>query len=64
MANQSEPEPFEFPVETEIIIQPDGRVVVADLPIELASLITKLHTGIGEAVATPTCEESRTDWIE
>jgi len=28
-----------LPVETEIYIMPDGRVVVADLPVELAGLM-------------------------
>lgn len=31
-----------LPVETEIYILPDGRVVVADLPAELSSLLTTL----------------------
>jgi hypothetical protein len=29
---------FRLPVETEIYILPDGRVIVADLPAELAEL--------------------------
>jgi len=28
-----------MPVETEIYIMPDGRVIVADLPAELADMI-------------------------
>jgi hypothetical protein len=31
-----------LPVETEIYILPDGRVVVADLPVELAPLLVAL----------------------
>ena len=31
-----------LPVETEIYILPDGRVIVADLPAELASLLAAL----------------------
>ncbi len=33
-----------FPVETEILILPDGRVVVVDLPAELAGLVEGLGT--------------------
>ena len=31
-----------LPTETEIYILPDGRVVVADMPVELASLLAEL----------------------
>lgn len=31
-----------LPTETEIYILPDGRVVIADLPVELASLAANL----------------------
>lgn len=31
-----------LPTETEIYILPDGRVVIADLPAELAGLLTQL----------------------
>jgi hypothetical protein len=31
-----------FPTETEIYILPDGRVIVADLPAELAPLVEQL----------------------
>lgn len=31
-----------MPVETEIYLLPDGRVVVADLPVELADLLAAL----------------------
>lgn len=31
-----------LPTETEIYILPDGRVVIADLPVELAGLATQL----------------------
>lgn len=31
-----------LPVETEIYILPDGRVIVADLPVELAPLLAAL----------------------
>lgn len=32
-----------FPVETEILIRPDGSVVFADLPQELGDLLDLLH---------------------
>lgn len=38
----SSPAPFALPVETDIYILPDGRVVVADLPAELAPLVAEL----------------------
>ena len=41
-----------MPTETEIYILPDGRVVVADLPVELAAILSSL--GVTEA-----CEVSR-----
>lgn len=31
-----------MPTETEIYILPDGRVVIADLPLELAQLVAQL----------------------
>ena len=31
-----------MPTETEIYILPDGRVVIADLPVELAALFAEL----------------------
>ncbi len=34
--------PLRFPTETEIYILPDGRVVIADLPAELADLVADL----------------------
>lgn len=34
--------PFALPVETDIYILPDGSVVVADLPAELAPLVAQL----------------------
>lgn len=34
--------PPHFPTETEIYILPDGRVVIADLPAELADLVADL----------------------
>ncbi len=43
MASSETPEPLSFPVETEIIIQSDGRVIVADLPFELANLVSELQ---------------------
>jgi hypothetical protein len=33
-----------MPTETEIYILPDGRVVIADLPVELAALFAELGT--------------------
>ena len=41
-----------LPTETEIYILPDGRVIVADLPVELAAILSSL--GVTEA-----CEVSR-----
>ncbi len=38
-----------LPTETEIYILPDGRVVIADLPAELASLAASL--GVAESCA-------------
>ena len=49
MTSPRTPEPLSFPVETEIIIQSDGRVVVADLPVELAKLVAELQGNIDEA---------------
>jgi len=43
-----------LPVETEIYILPDGRVIVADLPAELASLLAALGVTAPVAVTTPT----------
>ena len=40
-----------LPTETEIYILPDGRVVIADLPAELAGLLAQL--GHWEAADTP-----------
>ncbi len=37
----------QLPTETEIYILPDGRVIVADLPVELADLVK--HLGSTEA---------------
>lgn len=39
-----------LPVETEIYILPDGRVIVADLPAELAALLTALGLTAERAV--------------
>lgn len=43
-----------LPVETEIYILPDGRVIVADLPAELASLLAALGVTAPVEVTTPT----------
>lgn len=32
----------EYPIETEIYILPNGQIVIADLPIELADKLTNL----------------------
>ncbi|MFN8489205.1 MAG: hypothetical protein U0350_16585 [Caldilineaceae bacterium] len=45
-----------LPTETEIYILPDGRVVIADLPAELAPLLTEL--GEPEPCAIFTAEET------
>jgi hypothetical protein len=42
-----------LPVETEIYILPDGRVVVADLPAELASLLALLGRATPTAISEP-----------
>ena len=46
-----------LPVETEIYILPDGRVVVADLPAELASLLAAL----GISAPSPLTDLATTD---
>jgi hypothetical protein len=52
LATETELEPWPLlPVETEIYILPDGRVVVADLPVELAPLIEALS--VTSPVPTP-----------
>ncbi|MBV7338899.1 hypothetical protein KFU94_63900 [Chloroflexi bacterium TSY] len=33
---------MEYPIETEIYILPNGQIVIADLPIELADKLTNL----------------------
>ena len=48
MASPISPVPLSFPVETEIIIKSDGRVIVADLPIELTKLVTELQGHIND----------------
>jgi len=42
-----------FPVETEIFILPDGRVVVVDLPAELAGLVEGLGTALVDPADQP-----------
>lgn len=50
LADVTDPQTWPLlPVETEIYILPDGRVVVADLPAELAPLLAAL--GIRDAAA-------------
>jgi len=34
-----------MPIETEIYLLPDGRVVIADMPVELTELIVALNGG-------------------
>lgn len=34
-----------MPIETEIYLLPDGRVVIADMPVELTELIIALNGG-------------------
>jgi len=47
-------EPFSaLPTETEIYILPDGRVIVADLPVELAPLADALGSELREAPTRP-----------
>ncbi|MEZ4676125.1 MAG: hypothetical protein R2932_18020 [Caldilineaceae bacterium] len=48
-----------MPTETEIYLLPDGRVVIADLPIELADLVQAL--GMVDPVAMlPPCTAATT----
>jgi hypothetical protein len=42
-----------LPTETEIYILPDGRVIVADLPLELAPLTQALGSETREALTRP-----------
>lgn len=50
--NETELQPWPLlPIETEIYILPDGRVVVADLPVELAPLLAAL--GVTPPLLTP-----------
>ncbi|MBX3015844.1 MAG: hypothetical protein KF832_30270 [Caldilineaceae bacterium] len=54
-ANEESLQPWPLlPVETEIYILPDGRVVVADLPAELAPLLAALGIATTAAAATAT----------
>ena len=50
-ARDAQPRESELPTETEIYILPDGRVVIADLPAELAALAA--HLGAAEADGAP-----------
>lgn len=52
-SNEGEAWPL-LPVETEIYILPDGRVIVADLPAELASLLAALGVTVPDEVTTLT----------
>jgi hypothetical protein len=47
-----------LPTETEIYILPDGRVVIADLPVELAPVVA--HLGAAEPCALP-ADDPKTD---
>ncbi len=47
-----------LPTETEIYILPDGRVVIADLPSELAPLLAEL--GVTEPYAVVAVDEQPT----
>lgn len=51
-----------MPVETEIYLLPDGRIVVADLPMELADLLAAL--GQVEPCGVPTNEIKQDEWRE
>lgn len=54
-SSEAEVQPWPLlPVETEIYILPDGRVIVADLPAELAPLLAALGVAAPVAVTTPT----------
>lgn len=53
-SNEADVQPWPLlPVETEIYILPDGRVIVADLPAELASLLAALGVTAPVEVTTP-----------
>ncbi|MCB0121463.1 MAG: hypothetical protein KDE58_04425 [Caldilineaceae bacterium] len=41
---QADPWPT-MPTETEIYLLPDGRVIIADMPVELTELVTALNGG-------------------
>jgi hypothetical protein len=43
-----------LPTETEIYLLPDGQVVIADLPVELADLVTELGMTARVATSAPT----------
>lgn len=45
------PDAARFPTETEIYLLPDGRVIIADLPAELAAALAQL--GAVEPCAVP-----------
>jgi hypothetical protein len=53
-ANNPDPSPADLrmPVETEIYILPNGEIVVADLPVELAALLS------ASTVPAPSAEAS------
>lgn len=62
MADQASQDALQFPVETDILIRPDGSVVVADLPAELSELMALL-AGVTEEDPVPQTRDQapRTD---
>lgn len=54
---QAQPWPA-FPTETDIYLLPDGRVIIADLPVELTDLAAALGTAEPCAL-TPTAAPSQ-----
>ena len=69
MAKQvAAPQVLRFPTETEITIDADGRVTIADLPAELMALLAQLGTvqpceilpaAGGTDVPAPGCSDTR-----
>lgn len=59
MADAAAPGWPPLPTETEIYILPDGRVVIADLPAELAAMAAQLGTAEPCALA-PFAQETGT----
>lgn len=60
-----QPTPWpEMPVETEIYILPNGEVVIADLPAELAARFAPLRYSGYEIECIEICNETKADETE